>query len=136
MIDHQDLRLGPPHYDLASLLNDSLALSAGERRGHLAILGEDGEELALYHAAVAQRMLKIAGTFAHFATLGNDRHLPLIRPALRRFFQALDALPEGRELAPRLRRQWAARMPVERDVQQETPCPPSASKSFSSSSSS
>ena len=108
VIDHQDLRLGPPHYDLASLLNDSLTLSAGQRRRRLAVLGEDVDEIALYHAAVAQRMLKIAGTFAHFAALGNDRHLPLIRPALRRFFGALDALPEGRELAPRLRREWAA----------------------------
>ncbi|MDE2691984.1 MAG: phosphotransferase [Acidobacteriota bacterium] len=108
VIDHQDLRLGPPHYDLASLLNDSLRLSACRRRGHLAVLGEEVEDLALYQAAVAQRMLKIAGTFAHFAALGNDRHLPLIRPALRRFFDALDALPEGRELAPRLRREWVA----------------------------
>lgn len=108
VIDHQDLRLGPPHYDLASLLNDSLQLPAGRRRSHLAALEEDAEELALYHAAVAQRMLKIAGTFAHFAALGNDRHLPLIGPALRRFFDALDVLPEGRELAARLRREWAA----------------------------
>lgn len=108
VIDHQDLRLGPPHYDLASLLNDSLTLSAGQRRDHLAVLGEDVEELALYNAAVAQRTLKIAGTFSHFAALGNDRHLPLIGSALRRFFDALDALPEGRELAPRLRREWAA----------------------------
>ena len=108
VIDHQDLRLGPPHYDLASLLNDSLKLSAGQRRGHLAVLGEDVEELALYHAALAQRMLKIVGTFAHFAALGDDRHLPLIRPALRRFVDALDVLAEGRELAPRLRREWAA----------------------------
>ncbi len=108
VIDHQDLRLGPPHYDLASLLNDSLTLSAGRRCGHLAVLGEDTDELALYNAAVSQRMLKIAGTFAHFAALGNDRHLPLIRPALRRFFDALDGLPEGRELAPRLRREWTA----------------------------
>lgn len=108
VIDHQDLRLGPPHYDLASLLNDSLTLSAGRRRRHLAVLGEDVDEFALYNAAVAQRMLKIAGTFAHFAALGNDRHLPLIGPALRRFFDALDALPEGRELATRLRREWTA----------------------------
>ena len=108
VIDHQDLRPGPPHYDLASLLNDSLTLSAGERRDHLAVLEDDAEELALYNAAVAQRMLKIAGTFSHFAALGNDRHLPLIGSALRRFFDALDALPEGRDLAPRLRREWAA----------------------------
>lgn len=124
VIDHQDLRLGPPQYDLASLLNDSLRLSPGERRRYVpgapgedgkagpadaaAAGGGDAERRDLYNAAAAQRMLKIAGTFAHFAALGNDRHLRLIGPALRRFFDALDALPEGRDLAPALRREWAA----------------------------
>lgn len=112
VIDHQDLRLGPPGYDLASLLNDSLTLPAAERerllRGAPGEPGKSAERRDLYNAAAAQRTLKIAGTFAHFAALGNDRHLPLIRPALRRFFDALDALPEGRELAPVLRREWAA----------------------------
>ncbi len=109
VIDHQDLRPGPPGYDLASLLNDSLTLSPGERERRLReAAAEDTGERDLYNAAAAQRTLKIAGTFAHFAALGNDRHLPLIRPALRRFLDALDALPEGRELAPVLRREWAA----------------------------
>ncbi len=108
VIDHQDLRMGPPQYDLASLLNDSLALSTGQLQRHLTVLREDVEQLSVYHAAVAQRMLKIVGTFAHFGALGNDRHLPLIPLALRRFLAALDALPEGRDLAPDLRRAWAA----------------------------
>ena len=108
VIDHQDLRPGPPCYDLASLLNDSLTLSARERQRHLGVLEDDADQLALYQAATAQRTLKIAGAFAHFAAAGSDRYLRLIPPALRRFFDALDALPEGRELAPRLRRAWTS----------------------------
>ncbi len=107
VIDHQDLRLGPPGYDLASLLNDSLRLALPERRRHLSTLELDADRLALYHAATAQRMLKIAGTFAYFATVRSDRYLELVPPALSRFLEALDVLPEGRELAPRLRRAWA-----------------------------
>ena len=107
VIDHQDLRLGPPCYDLASLLNDSLTLSVRERQEHLSAVREDAALIAQYHAATVQRTLKIAGTFAYFATVGSDRYLELIPPALRRFLDALDALPEGRELAPWLRRAWA-----------------------------
>jgi len=108
LIDHQDLRLGPPCYDLASLLNDTLKLSVGERQEHLSAIREDAGLMGQYHAAAAQRTLKIAGTFAHFATVGSDRYLRLIPPALLRFLDALAALPEGRDLAPRLRRAWAS----------------------------
>ena len=108
LIDHQDLRLGPPCYDLASLLNDTLTLSVRERQEHLSAVREDAGLLAQYHAAAAQRTLKIAGTFAYFASVGSDRYLRLIPPALLRFLDALAALPEGRELAPRLRRAWAS----------------------------
>ena len=106
VIDHQDLRLGPPCYDLASLLNDTLTLSVQERQEHLSAALEDAALIAQYQAATAQRTLKIAGTFAYFATVDNDRYLQLIPPTLRRFLDALDALPEGRELAPWLRRAW------------------------------
>ena len=108
VIDHQDLRMGPPCYDLASLLNDTLTLSIRKRQEHLSAVREDADRIAQYHAATAQRTLKIAGTFAYFATVGSDRYLQLIPPALRRFLDALDALPEGRELAPWLRRAWAS----------------------------
>ncbi len=107
VIDHQDLRLGPPSYDLASLLNDTLTLSARERRRQLPAAHMDSDRMLQYVAATAQRTLKIAGTFAYFATVGSDRYLRLIPPALRRFLDALEALPEGRELAPRLREVWA-----------------------------
>lgn len=108
VIDHQDLRLGPPCYDLASLLNDTLTLSVRERQQHSSAAQEDAGLIGQYHAATVQRTLKIAGTFAYFATVGSDRYLQLIPPALARFLDALDALPEGRELAPWLRRAWAS----------------------------
>ena len=108
VIDHQDLRLGPLSYDLASLLNDTLTLSVRERQEHLSATGIDAGSMLQYHAAAAQRTLKIAGTFAYFAVVGSDRYLRLIPPALRRFLDALQALPEGRELAPRLRKAWAS----------------------------
>ncbi len=106
VIDHQDLRLGPPCYDLASLLNDTLTLPVRERREQLSAARLDAGRMLQYHAATAQRTLKIAGTFAYFAAVGSDRYLPLIPPALRRFLYALQALPEGRELAAWLRRAW------------------------------
>ncbi|MCY3965524.1 MAG: phosphotransferase [Acidobacteria bacterium] len=106
LIDYQDLRLGPPCYDLASLLNDTLTLSVRERREHLSTVREDTGLIDQYHAAAAQRTLKLVGTFAYFATAGSDRYLRLIPPALLRFLDALAALPEGRDLAPRLRRVW------------------------------
>jgi hypothetical protein len=108
VIDHQDLRLGPPCYDLASLLNDTLTLSVRERQEQLSAMRMDAVRMLEYHAATAQRTLKIAGTFAYFAAIGSDRYLRLIPPALRRFLDALQALPEGRELAPWLRNAWAS----------------------------
>ena len=115
VIDHQDLRLGPPCYDLASLLNDTLTLSRRQRREHLSAIRDDAGLIAQYHAAAAQRTLKIAGTFAYFAAVGSDRYLRLIPPALRRFLDALDALPEGRDLVPPLRRAWASVLVSVRD---------------------
>lgn len=107
VIDHQDLRLGPPCYDLASLLNDTLTLSVRERQEQLSAVRLDAARTLQYHAAAAQRTLKIAGTFAYFAAVRSDRYLRLIPPALRRFLDALQALPEGRALAPWVRKAWA-----------------------------
>jgi N-acetylmuramate 1-kinase len=106
VLDHQDLRLGPSRYDLASLLNDSLfppesmeARLAGEALG-------SGEELAAYRRAAVQRTFKAAGTFGAFARRGFPRHLPLIPPTLSRGLDQLERLPEGEELARDLRRRW------------------------------
>jgi aminoglycoside/choline kinase family phosphotransferase len=106
VLDHQDLRLGPPFYDLASLLNDSLfpppevvePLLAGHLRG--------ADDRLRYRRAAVQRTLKAAGTFAAFARRGSDRHLGLIPPTLARACEHLADLPETAALAAELARLW------------------------------
>ena len=104
LLDHQDLRLGPPFYDLASLLNDSLFPPA-ELAAEL--LGAAAGELG-YHRAVAQRALKAAGTFAAFAERGDSRHLELIPPTLGRALDSLLLIPETAGIAGRLADRWRA----------------------------
>lgn len=93
VIDHQDLRIGPRAYDLASLLNDSLFppvhLEMEIARGAL-----DAAELPDYHRAAAQRTLKAVGTFLGFSQRGDDRHLVLVAPTLERARRHLEQLPE------------------------------------------
>ncbi|MEM7480640.1 MAG: phosphotransferase [Acidobacteriota bacterium] len=88
VLDHQDLRLGPPHYDLASLLNDSRFPRPAE------VTLELPAETVDYHRAAAQRTLKAVGTYAAFADRGFDRHLPLIEPTYRRALEHLAKVPE------------------------------------------
>ena len=102
VLDHQDLRLGPPRYDLASLLNDSLFPPPEVEEAILAGVLRGDEDRLRYRRAAAQRTLKAAGTFAAFARRGSDRHLGLIPPTLARACGHLSALPETAELAPEL----------------------------------
>jgi aminoglycoside/choline kinase family phosphotransferase len=113
VLDHQDLRLGPPLYDLASLLNDTLFPPPAAEEALLAqaLTAEAGPRLSdpllSYHRAAAQRTLKAVGTFAKFARLGADRHLPLIAPTLARFVKHFSQIPEGSPLAADLREAWS-----------------------------
>ncbi len=104
VLDHQDLRLGPPGYDVASLLNDTL-FPPPEIEAELvaaALPGAGG--LASYHRAAAQRTLKAVGTYVSFARRGSPRHLPLVVPTLERALAHLartaEAAPLAAELAP------------------------------------
>jgi len=109
VLDHQDLRLGPPAYDLASLLNDTLFPPAEVEEELLAAApaaGADGTGRLRYHRAAAQRTLKAVGTYASFARRGSDRHLPLIPGTLGRCLAHLARTPEGTDLAPLLARLW------------------------------
>jgi len=117
VLDHQDLRLGPPLYDLASLLNDSLfppadaeqrllarALSpAGSSPGSGPIPPQSRES---YHRAAAQRTLKAVGSYAAFARRGGGRHVGLIRPTLERALEHLRHAPETAAVAPELAALW------------------------------
>ncbi len=107
VLDHQDLRLGPPFYDAASLLNDTLFPPAGAEEALVAALITAAGERVQYHRAAAQRTLKAVGTYASFASRGATRHLPLIPPTLQRFVRSFSRLPEGEALAGRLAAAWS-----------------------------
>jgi aminoglycoside/choline kinase family phosphotransferase len=99
VLDFQDLRLGPPGYDLASLLNDTLFADAATEERALAEWPRLAGGSAQYRAAVAQRSLKAVGTYLAFARRGMRRHLPLIAPTLERALAAMAELPETAVLA-------------------------------------
>jgi N-acetylmuramate 1-kinase len=106
VLDHQDLRLGPPAYDLASLLNDTLFPPAEIEEGFLTV-ALDGADRLGYHRAAAQRTLKAVGTYTKFSLRGAHRHLPLIPPTLARCLHHLSRTPEGGPLAEDLGRLWS-----------------------------
>ncbi|MFL6196848.1 MAG: phosphotransferase [Thermoanaerobaculia bacterium] len=114
VLDHQDLRLGPPFYDVASLLNDTLFPPAEAEEALLAGVLPSPAGRVLYERAAAQRTLKAVGTYAKFARMGANRHLPLIPPTLARFVKHFGQVPEGAPLAARLAEAWspALRTPV------------------------
>jgi hypothetical protein len=107
VLDHQDLRLGPPAYDLASLLNDTLFPPAAIEEELLTAAGAAaGADRESYHRAAAQRTLKAVGTYTKFSLRGAHRHLPLIPPTLERCLDHLSRIPEGAPLVDDLRRLW------------------------------
>jgi aminoglycoside/choline kinase family phosphotransferase len=106
VLDHQDLRLGPPLYDVASLLNDTLFPPAEAEEALLAAIAPTPDDRVRYHRAAAQRTLKAVGTYASFARRGATRHLPLIPPTLARFVKNFSQVPEGELLATRLAADW------------------------------
>ncbi len=110
ILDHQDLRLGPPLYDLASLLNDSLYPPLEVEWRLISPYLSGPEDRLAYHRAAAQRALKIAGTFERFRRAGSARHVPLIAPSLRAALRHLAALPETAELAAELSGLWLPRL--------------------------
>ena len=105
VLDHQDLRLGPPAYDLASLLNDTLFPPPELEEELLARVPRIPR--VHYHRAAAQRTLKAVGTYTSFARRGAERHLPLIAPTLARCLDHLGRVPESAGLAGDLGRTWA-----------------------------
>ena len=108
VLDHQDLRLGPRFYDLASLLNDSLFPPWKLEEQLLDTIDVSNADRQLYRRCAVQRMLKAATTFTLFADRGASRHLPLVAPTLKRAAHHLRLLPEGRELPRTLFEHWTA----------------------------
>lgn len=110
VLDHQDLRLGPAAYDLASLLNDSLFAPA-ELERRLVERHLPGVPFESYRRCVVQRALKACGTYAAFARRGSSRHLRLVPPTLRRAADNLVQLPEGGDLEAVVERWRSAPVP-------------------------
>lgn len=105
VVDHQDLRLGPSLYDLASLLNDSLFPPAEAEERLLGLAGvASREDRERYHRTAAQRTLKAVGSYAAFSGWGDERHEPLIAPTLERALEHLARVPEAADAVPVLRR--------------------------------
>lgn len=108
VIDFQDLRLGPPAYDLASLFNDSFFPDSALENALLPAEWKTGLAHEQYSRAVVQRTLKAAGTFARFAAQGQPRHVLLIAPTLARTARHLAALPETAGAFGPLRGWWSS----------------------------
>lgn len=116
VLDHQDLRLGPPLYDLASLLNDSLFPPRPIERALVeewcAGEGEDGgrgvrdDRWLEYHRVAAQRTLKAVGSYAMAAMDGKEFHAHRIGPTFERALDHLSRVPEAAACAADLRRRW------------------------------
>ncbi|HEX5736576.1 MAG TPA: phosphotransferase [Blastocatellia bacterium] len=105
IIDHQDARMGPASYDVASLLADPytaldsdvagemverfIELKAGSTLG-LDDVEEFRRELELM---TVQRMLKAIGTYSSQAAVANNPvYIPYIEPAIERACRSMSAL--------------------------------------------
>jgi aminoglycoside/choline kinase family phosphotransferase len=106
VLDHQDLRVGPAFYDLASLLNDSLFPPPEIEEPLVASFVSSESELLAYHRAAVQRTLKAVGTFEAFNRRGNPSRLHLIPPTLERALFHLHKVPEGHRIAGYLEELW------------------------------
>ncbi len=107
IIDHQDARLGPDTYDLASLIHDpyvSLPTSLAEELTHRFRAARPQQEQAgvfaeRLDAMAAQRLLKAAGTYAAQKVLrDSDVYLPYLPLALQRASAALARHPRHQDL--------------------------------------
>jgi aminoglycoside/choline kinase family phosphotransferase len=104
IIDHQDARMGPASYDVASLLSDPYTSLSGEMVAELVerfvemkaasklpIVNIDAFRSELKLMTV-QRMLKAIGTYASQAAAGNPAYIPYIEPAKQRALAAMEEL--------------------------------------------
>ena len=104
IIDHQDARMGPPSYDVASLLSDPYTTLPREvvaelierfiemkAASKLPLLNVDKFRTELQLMTV-QRMLKAIGTYSSQAAVGNSVYIPYIQPALDRALAAMKSL--------------------------------------------
>ncbi len=105
IIDHQDARMGPTSYDLASLVYDPYTeldpLIAREiierfiemKSASSVPIGDEDQFRHELELMTVQRMLKAVGTYSYQAAVaGNISYLPYIEPAINRALKAMSAL--------------------------------------------
>jgi len=102
IIDHQDARMGPASYDVASLLSDPYTKLPQESVAQLVewfIQQKAGSSMPLLEIddfraeldlMTIQRMLKAVGTYASQAAIGNPAYITYIEPAILRAIAAIE----------------------------------------------
>ena len=108
VLDHQDLRIGPVFYDLASLCNDSIFPPLGIESSLIGGFISDDRQYLSYHRAAAQRTLKAIGTYERFGRRGTRRHLRLIPGTFERSLHHLGQLPDFADLLATIGPVWQA----------------------------
>ena len=105
IIDHQDARMGPASYDVASLLADPYTALDGEvademverfielKAGSKVALADVEEFRRELELMTVQRMLKAIGTYSYQAAVAdNPVYVPYIEPAIERASRSMSAL--------------------------------------------
>ncbi|HYV07211.1 MAG TPA: phosphotransferase, partial [Blastocatellia bacterium] len=104
IIDHQDARMGPASYDVASLVGDpyadlDLVIAAAMVEHFVELKSRSTTPLddvtafrVEFELMMVQRMLKAIGTYASQAAAGNSVYVPYINPALDRALAAMKAI--------------------------------------------
>jgi len=121
IIDHQDARMGPASYDVASLLSDpytNLQSEVVEQLIEQFIAMKAKSRLPLPETAAfrseldlmtVQRMLKAVGTYASQAAAGNLVYVNYINPAIERAQRAMESLGRFRATLELLTRSMSVR---------------------------
>jgi aminoglycoside/choline kinase family phosphotransferase len=119
IIDHQDARMGPVSYDVASLLSDPYTALTDEaieeliewfiemKKTSAPLLGNVDDFRTELDLMTVQRMLKAIGTYSSQAASGNPVYIPYIAPAIERTISAmrkLNRFDASRELLEQTRR--------------------------------
>jgi aminoglycoside/choline kinase family phosphotransferase len=106
IIDHQDARLGPASYDLASLLNDPYTSLDSDvihqliedfielKSSSTVPLGDLEQFRREFELMTLQRMLKAIGTYASQAVANNSSYLSYIKPAGERALSSIERLQD------------------------------------------
>ena len=104
IIDHQDARMGPASYDLASLVSDPYTALDRKRENELVekfirLKADSNAEFDEHEfrqeleLMTLQRMLKAVGTYANQAAVANKTiYVPYIAPAIERALAAIDSI--------------------------------------------